>query len=703
MGVYFSTQEGKQGMLDVVMLLRSEGYMPFKVQDGNVLFNDGKGNQGLFSVAQWAVENHFKVSKIDGFNTPMTALDIPPLNLTSLDQSVWYMDGAKMDALQEMYPQAMKLDDGRVVVLDSDGLWKCMWSDTWQAQDPYPSYEDRVGTGEAIDTRTGMKSAGIAFLFGLAGVDPKLDKEGDIKPDSVAKMLHAINKNAPLETQMALAKLIEQTTGVDQWKFTAALNHPEDIGYWLHCISTKTTFDFRMIQADHAEIIVAALHKLSIKEFTDSMEALVKLPETKSAVINMRECAADFLAMLHNMDVIRDMSKVTGLDDWKADAEVTIDKTKLPPMPSFVPRMVKLLQFVMPMAKDKALMLTKGVRGIRAVTMVMVMIDACIYSLSDVPDSTAKQKMTMVLKNFQVKLESKLAMTYQPINDDKGMKVNPFMQAKGIYTEKREVVYKLVQIPKEMWSKSIIDKLRLEPNLEAFFDVIPEFMAKLLQSFVAMDTAYDMQPWIDSNYQERILDSFAQYQDAYGPPPPEFGALANNSPRAALNIIDTLATAAGMIGALPDSQRREILRRPIMFANMMKMIQTASVGREIGAVEILNRMGIQDPYASPSSEQIWRDPNDVQAENDAMEQQISQFIQGQMAQQQQSQLDQQAADAQNQGTEPPADDGAQQEAAPMPPAQQPGAGKVKGNKAAPASAAPNGGGATQALMSAMGG
>jgi hypothetical protein len=242
-------------------------------------------------------------------------------------------------------------------------------------------------------------------------------------------------------------------------------------------------------------------------------------------------------------------------------------------------------------------------------------------------------------------------------------------------------------------------KLREEPNIHAFYDILPDFMAELLQSFVAMDVAYDMQPWIDTNYQDRILDNFATMQDAYGPPPPEYGYLANNSPRASLNIIDTLATAAGMIGALPDEQRRAILRHPVMFANMMQMIQTASIGREIGAVEILKQMGINDPYKSPSSDQIWRDPNQVQAENDQVSNFIMDMMNKQSMQQDQQRLDQEAQMAQNQqGTMQEPEQGGE---AQMPPDQMPGAGGKASKSSAPGSGAANG--AMASVMSAMGG
>src|SRR5687768_17110395 len=113
MAVYFSTQDGKTGMLDVAMFLRAKGLIPYKVQEGNILFvsDDGSKKEGLFSIADWAVSNGYHIYKIDGFNSPPTALDIPPLDFTRLDQSVWFMDGAKLDALREVFPQAAKLDD----------------------------------------------------------------------------------------------------------------------------------------------------------------------------------------------------------------------------------------------------------------------------------------------------------------------------------------------------------------------------------------------------------------------------------------------------------------------------------------------------------------------------------------------------------------------------------------------------------------
>ncbi len=686
MGVYFKTKDGKQGMLDVAMMLRADGLVPYKVENGNVLFTDetNQGRKGMFSIADWAVKNEYSVTKVDGFNTPPTALDVPPLDLTRLDQSVWYMNGAKTDALQEIYSQVTKLDDGRVVVLDKDGLWKTMWSDLWAPDQEYPTYEDRVQTGESVDTRSAMRAAGMAFLFGITGVDPKFTKgTQDVTPDSIEKVLEVLNRNAPMETQMALGQLVQQTTGLDPWKFSAILDNADDVSFWLKDVMKKTSFEFRMLQGEHAELLVAALHKVAINEFSASMNALIKTPAAKTAVIDAGQAAMEFLAMLQSMDVIRDLSKITGLDDWKNEAKDIVNIEDMPPMPAFVPRLVKLLEYILPMAKDKNLKIAKGPRGLKAIGSLLVILDSCLYSLSEVPDSTAKQKMFMVLKGLQTKFESKMCMAFHPVKNDDGMKTNAFMQAKAIYTEKREVVYKLVQTPKEAWAKVIIETVKEEPNLPAFLDLLPEFFAKTLKSFIALDVAYDMQPWVDANYQDRILDSFAVYQDAYGPPPPEYGYLASNSPRAALNIIDTLATAAGMIGAISDKERKAILRSPIMFANLMKMIQTASVGREIGAAEILSRFGFDDPYASPTSTEIWRDPNEVQAENDMAEQEVMAMMEQQVAAQEQEKLAQAAPlpQATLQGGE-----GAEE----MPPDQKPGAAK-RGGGSQPMSGAANGG------------
>jgi hypothetical protein len=179
--------------------------------------------------------------------------------------------------------------------------------------------------------------------------------------------------------------------------------------------------------------------------------------------------------------------------------------------------------------------------------------------------------------------------------------------------------------------------------------------------------------------------------------------LANNSPRAALNIIDTLGQGAGMLMAMETNKRREILRRPIMFMQLMRVVQTAAVGREVGATEILAKMGLSDPYASPSRTEIWRDPNEVQAEQDALMAQLQDYVDQQMAASEQQSLAQDQQMAQSQSAAGPQGGGdASQQAPMMPePGTEPGSGKLPpANKGAPMSGAANG---SQEAMMASGG
>lgn len=672
--IYFTTKDGKQGALDIVMMLRSEGYLPYSVQDGNVLFTEqDTGNKGMFNIGEYAQSEGLTVTKIDGFNSPPTALDIPPNGMNNLDQSVFYMGGGRVDALKQMFPQATELSDGRVVVLDRDGLWKTMWSDTWTPPQPFPNYDTLVNRGVGVDTKAGLKGAGIAFLFALSGVEAKI-VNGDVTPESVCKMFKAIDDNSPLETKMQLGKIANQTTGLDDWKFNAGLLEATELCYWLKEVTKMTSLEFRMKQIMVGEVVIKALQKLANDEFMTNMNALAKNDITSGMLINMKQVVDEFLMMMDQLSIIRDMSRVTGLEEWKAmAADVTVDQLKMPPMPAFVPKLVKLLHYLVPISDNKSLYMARGNSGLNAITSLMVMIDNCLYSLADVPDSTAKQKMFMALKNLQTKIESKLAFFFHPIDNPKGMKSNLFMEAKARYTQKRETMYKIIQSPKETWNSILMETVKKEPNLEAFYEVLPKGFADLMKSFVAMDIAYDMQPWVDTRYQERINDPVAMTNDSFGPPPPEYGYLAENSPRAALNIIETLIEASGYIQGLATEERRHMLRSPLLFANLMKIIQTASVRREVGTVEALSKMGIgglntKDPYTSIDPYRIWDDQQQVQQDKaDQMDMMMQQLKQQQMMQQQ-NQIDQasQAQGAQDMAAQ--GGDGQQQGGPPSGPA-----------------------------------
>lgn len=628
MGIRFTTPDGKKGVLDVALHMRANGLVPDSAQDGNVYFKTEDGSKrGVFNVANWASLNGFTVEGIDGYNNPITALDTPPEGFNELDQAVFFMDGQNMNALRGIFPEAQRLEDGRVVVKDKDGLWKAMWSDVWTPPPRVPEYEEMVANGQALDLKKGMRQAGIAMLFGLAGVEPKGDKAGEITPKEVGTMLMVLKRNLPIECRIMLSKIVEQTIGVDKWKFQAALINPNDVNEWLEITKKESSFEIRKRESDLTELIVMGMHELANDEFIKYMGMLEKSAATKSFLCNLKEPIAEFVQVMNQMDVISDMSKITGLDEWKSIARKELE-ANLPPMPDFVPRLVRLMQWVMPIYSKKELMIARGKPGFKSVISLMAMVDDTLFSIRNVPESSAKQKMFMVLKTLQAKLESKLSYYFHPMDDKSGLKVNEFMAYKSMYTEKREIVYKLIQIPKETWVSHMIQTLRDVPNLEAFYGTLPEKMALLLQSFVSLEVAYDMQPWVDSQYDKRTNDPFAMYTEEYGSPPPESGYLAKNSPRAALNIIETLTAMAGMLLSMGDIERKQLMRSPMLLAKALKNMQTASIQREVGAVEVIARNGVihmQDPFASPDPTRIWEDPAVV--EKDIQQQMMDQLRQ----------------------------------------------------------------------------
>ncbi|UOF79071.1 hypothetical protein [Caudoviricetes sp.] len=613
-------------MLDVALHLQSQGLVPINARSGNVYFETEDGTQtGTFNLSDWASEQGYTIERIDGLNTPITALDSPPEGFNELDQAVFFMDGMNIDALRGIFPETKHLDDGRIVVKDKDGLWKCMWTDNWSPPDRVPEYEELVESGLALDLKKGMRKSGLALLFGLAGVEPKGDTP---TPKEVGKMLTTLKANLPIECRIMLARLVEQTIGIDKWKFQAALINPSDVNEWLTATKKESSFEIRRRESNLTEHIVKGMHELATSEFLKYMGMLEKSDMTKAFICNLKEPLGEFIQVMMQMDVISDISKITGLDEWKQMARGEVDEAKLPPMPDFVPKLTKLLQWVMPISQKKELMLARGKQGFKSVVSIMAMVDDVLFSIRDVPESSAKQKMFMCLKTLQSKLESKMSYYYHPVDDKTGLKVNEFMAYKAMYTEKREIVYKLIQLPKEVWVSDMLQTLQQVPNLEAFYGTLPKEMSGLLQSFVALEIAYDMQPWIDDNYEKRTNDPFAMFTEEYGSPPPEAGYLAKNSPRAALNIIDTLAAMSGMLMSMEDVARRQLLRSPMLMAKMLKNMQTASVQREVGAVEAVARSGVihmDDPYSSPDPTRIWEDPSVV--EKDVQEQMMEQLRQ----------------------------------------------------------------------------
>lgn len=663
MAIRVEGPDGRVGTLDVVKLAQEEmGAEVVGVQQGLVVAKKPDGKVVRFSLAAWAQQNQARVVQVDGFNAPETALDIPPMGMNYMDQSAFYHDGMDMAALQELFPQAQKRGDGRVVVLDSDGLWKTMWSPYLVAPMPAPSFQEQVAMNEVNDPRLVMREAGITFLMSLAGIE----RDKDLKPGKIVKMLRMLSRNCPYENKFQIGKMAQQTVGLDPFKFYNALLAPEEVGEWLRYSLDLTSFQFRMKQAEMAELVVDGMRANAQKEFALAMSDLMRLPETKKLRINLKALFSEFVSLLSGLDLLRDISKTTGLNEWIAlNEDMAFDKSKLPPMPKFVAAFVQLLKWAMPIVQQPALAFASGKKGFKSIMALMVMIDECIYSLAGVPDSSAKYKMFMALKKLQTQLENKLCLVFQPMPEDNkdGLKENPFMQAKQYYSPKREELYKICQLPRESWNNTILQSLRSVPNLEQFYDRLHPLFAGIMKSFAAMDTAYDLQPWVDANHAERTHDPFSQQQESFGLPPPEAGYLAKNSPRAVQNIAETLVEGSGIILSMSDEERKEMLRNPYLLAQMFKTLMVASVNRELGTVEILAKFGMtqdKDRLSSPDPTRIWEDPDVVQKDIDAQVQELM----GAMAMEQMMQKGQQEQqDAEAQGL---AEAGREEKAGPGP-------------------------------------
>lgn len=643
--------DGRQGTLDVVKLAREQlNGEVVGVQDGIVQV---RGEEGLFGFAlgQWAENNQANITMIQGFNSPDTALDQPPLGMNHLDQSAFYNDGADLNALREMYPDATTLPDGRVVVLDSDGLWKTMWSHRVSAPLPPMTFEEEVNANLTNDPRLTMRVAGVNMFFALAGIDPTNDMNGNYKVSDVVKALKVIQRNCPHENRTEIGKLLQQTTGLDPWKFNNAVSDPEAVGEWLKKALKLTGFEYRSLQFDYVEQMVRGLRAIALEEYSQYMLPLMKLPETDRILVNLNRILSEFVQTMAQMDILRDISKSTGLSEWvNLNEGMALDDSVMPEMPEFIQEFVRLMRWILPIVKNPKLAMATGKKGLKAIISLTLMIDSSIYALAGVPEHSAKMKLYFALKRLQAQLETKLAFNYQPDPEKNrdGLVENPFMAAKSLFSAKRETIYRLCQMPQESWNNTLLEALRQVPNLEQYYDSLPNKFADVVKSFAAMDASFDMQPWVDVAYAERTNDPFSQYNESFGAMPPEAGYLAKNSPRAVFNISEALVQGAAFIVDMGEKQTRALLRSPQLLRQFMSAIQTASVNREVGTVEVLNKFGIggnTDMMGSPDATRIWEDPEIVQRDNEYQIQELmGQLAMEQaMAQGQQEQQGQQAA------------------------------------------------------------
>lgn len=667
MSIRFQDAQG-EGALDIAQLLADEG-AEFKGVTNGIIQTIKNGKNYQFSIAQWAQAKGAKIISVDGYNTPETALHSPPNGMTALDQATFYMDGKDISTLQALYPRAKHLADGRTVVLDNDGFWKEMWANDWSAPPPPPTYQDQVRQGTAIDMSIAIRLAGVQFVASLAGVKISLTKQGNFPVSMIRDTLEALSDNSPEESKILLAQVLKLTTGLDPFKFKNAMLAPADTAKWLKEVLHLTSFDFRLTQAKMAEAVMKGLHDSSRADFNKGMNQLKDAPEVSKIRLDLKSVAQDFIGMLVGMDVIKDISRVTGVHDMiKIGEEEGFDPSKLPEMHEFIPKFVGLLKWMMPIAHNESLAIVAGKAAFSAAMALEILVDDCLFSLAYVPECSAKFKLFMALRKIQASIETKLAYFFQPDpekNKD-GLKQNAFMLAKDMFRTERDAVYELLQAPKEAWANTFIDYLRSQQNLDQFYDSLHPIFSALFKNFMAMDAAFDMQPWVDANHAVRTNDAFSQLHESFGLPPPESGTLAKNSPRAARVIVDVLSQASGMLQGMSQAKVKTITRDPMLLANFIKNLQVAAVNQEVGTVAVLSKMGIggADPYASPDPTRIWEDPDDVQMD----QQRQVQELMGSMAMeahQQQMQQEQQAQ-AQTMQAEQGRDEGNPEMAGPGP-------------------------------------
>lgn len=646
MAVRFETQDGRQGTLDVVNHVRAEvGGEVTGVKNGLVMISDGKGKPHAFSLAQWAEDNQCMITMIQGYNSPETALNEPPQGMNYLDQSAFFNDGADMNALQEMYPDARQLQDGRIVVLDSDGLWRTMWSSDVHVPLPSMTFDEQVDANMVNDPRLTIRVAGIEMLFGLTGVSGKTDRDGNYKISDIVKSLKVIAQNCPHENRTEIGKMLQQTTGLDPWKFNNAVLAPDEVGECLKDALKMSGFEFRSLQYDFTDKMVRGLRIIALEEFAKHIKPLLKMPESDRLLINLGGILNEFVQTMVQMDILRDISRTTGLTDWvNLNEGVALDDSTMPEMPEFVESFVSLMRWALPIVKNPKLQMAHGKNGMKAIISLLMMIDKTIFTLAEVPEHSAKLKMFFALKRLQAQIETKLSFLFQPdpMKNTKNLLENQFNVAKDMYKQKRETLYKLCQEPKESWNNTLLIALHEAPNIEVFYDELPAGFAKVVKKFAAMDAAFDIQPWVDVNHADRTHDPFSQYNESFGAPPPEAGYLAKNSPRAIFNISEALVQGAAYISNLSDAQSKNLLRNPMLIRELFKAIMTASVNREIGTVEILSKMGVNpdmDMFGSPDPSRIWEDPEVVQRDNEYQLQEMMGQMAAEQAMQQQGQQD----------------------------------------------------------------
>src|SRR5690606_38967291 len=212
------------------------------------------------------------------------------------------------------------------------------------------------------------------FMLALADKKAKMGPSG-FKISDIVEAFRFIGRNTPVESKTQIGEVMNQTTGLDPFKFYNGILAPDDTKFWLEKALKLTSFQFRMLQSDMAQTVVEGLHATYKEQFDTLMQDLVKLEETKSLRLNLKTITSEFIQFLVGLNLLRDISKTTGLDEWIAlNEDQSLDPSKLPELPKFVEAFVMLLRWLMPIASNSSLAFASGRTGLKAIIGLMTMI-----------------------------------------------------------------------------------------------------------------------------------------------------------------------------------------------------------------------------------------------------------------------------------------------------------------------------------------
>ncbi|GAC1686524.1 MAG: hypothetical protein NVS9B9_08690 [Ktedonobacteraceae bacterium] len=577
-----------------------------------------------------------------------------------------------MEALKRKYRDAQRLEDGRIVVLDRDNMWRTFSDPSDPTIIPQPkSYAEKALSGEAPDMEIELRQAGIALILGMAGVTPDEDyNQKGIPPiaEDLYEACEVLRNNLSAEGKMMLGILVEQLTGLPKWQFMFLVVHCPVVYKILEEEWSLDAIEAKSHQVELAEHFINSLYSDMLTKYVTAMNAIVNSP---SGVVNhfkmdLKALTDPFIQALNSMDIIRNLSIISG---WK-DQQEQIRKGKANPSdypPNFaMMNLAQMVQTMMNSSKHDVLIL-HGKSGFQAAGAINLQIEKCLMSLSDIPNTAIKTKAFLLLRDFQARLETAMA---GPFDDDK--KPNMFAQARMTYGPSRESLYNFVQIPKTLWAQTLMDGVSQDEDPEQTIGKFQGATKVLAEAMISTEIAYNLRPWIDTNYLQKI-NAGIQFTD-FGASPPHSGFLSKHSPRVARSISQMIDGIATHLAGLGDDARKLMLRDPSYLNNIVSAMTQGVKMQEKLVQQARGSLGIDhipDMEAAPDTDRLFEDPEIVKSDI-AQQQQEAQQQQMAQAQQAQAQAEQQQAQQQQVQQQPQPKGRAKGKSQPQPPPQGPG-------------------------------